>query len=125
MSAFEFTSGMNTMLTSESGLVGDYMSDLGAKVERVAKVYAPVSSGRLRGAIAWRWSGNGLEVEVVANTSYALAVHKGTKPHVITPNRAKVLRFPAKGGGVVFTNRVNHPGTKGVPFLTDALVAVL
>ena len=43
-------------------------------------------------------------------------VDEGTKPHVITPKRAKVLRFNAGGGGgatgdVVYTKRVNHPGT--------------
>ena len=36
---------------------------------------------------------------------------EGTKPHPIVPRNATVLRFPA-GGRVVYTRRVNHPGTK-------------
>lgn len=36
---------------------------------------------------------------------------EGTRPHPIVPRNAKVLRFPA-GGGIVYTKRVNHPGTK-------------
>jgi hypothetical protein len=36
---------------------------------------------------------------------------EGTRPHPIVPRNAKVLRFPA-GGRVVYTKRVNHPGTK-------------
>jgi hypothetical protein len=35
----------------------------------------------------------------------------GTKPHPIVPRNAKVLRFPANGG-MVYTRRVSHPGTK-------------
>lgn len=60
----------------------------------------------------------------------------GTRPHVIVPRRAKVLRFPAHGvkttlGGRVtkgaarklgnaayrFSRRVRHPGTKPQPFM--------
>ncbi len=36
---------------------------------------------------------------------------EGTRPHPIVPRNATVLRFPA-GGRVVYTKRVNHPGTK-------------
>lgn len=56
-------------------------------------------------------------------------VDEGTKPHVIVPKRGRVLRFAAggrpkttpgkltsgsgsAGGDIVFTPRVNHPGTK-------------
>jgi hypothetical protein len=35
----------------------------------------------------------------------------GSKPHVITPKNAKALRFISREGEVVFTKRVNHPGT--------------
>jgi len=49
--------------------------------------------------------------------------HDGTRPHEIVPRRARVLRFPASGGGYVFAMRVNHPGTKPNPYLTNALQA--
>ena len=37
----------------------------------------------------------------------------GTKPHIIRPRFAKVLRFVARGGNVVYTTLVRHPGTQG------------
>lgn len=35
-----------------------------------------------------------------------------TSPHVIEPKRASVLAFMGKEGKMVFTKRVNHPGSK-------------
>lgn len=35
-----------------------------------------------------------------------------TAPHVILPKKASVLAFMGKSGGMVFTRRVNHPGSK-------------
>ncbi|MFF3096828.1 hypothetical protein [Streptomyces cyaneofuscatus] len=44
----------------------------------------------------------------------------GTRPHVIRPRRASVLRFEL-GGRTVFAKRVNHPGTRANNFLLRAL----
>ncbi len=67
---------------------------------------------------------NGPYVDVTAGvpglTRYLGYHHDGTPPHVIRPRRRKTLRF-IDGGRVVFTRRVNHPGTKGTRFLTRAL----
>lgn len=54
-----------------------------------------------------------------ANVNYADAVESGTKPHVIRPKRARVLRFTASGA-VVFARRVNHPGTAGLHMFANA-----
>lgn len=43
----------------------------------------------------------------------------GTRPHVIRPRRAKVLRFVV-GGRVVYARKVNHPGTSGDRGWSDA-----
>lgn len=51
-------------------------------------------------------------------------VNEGTKPHVITPRKAKALRFDAASGGVVFTKRVNHPGTAPRDYTGKALEQV-
>lgn len=54
---------------------------------------------------------------------HALFVHWGTRPHKITPNRRKVLRWPSGSGGstgFVFARFVNHPGYKGDPWLVQA-----
>ncbi|MFJ3545480.1 hypothetical protein ACIPQH_25330 [Streptomyces rubiginosohelvolus] len=44
----------------------------------------------------------------------------GTRPHVIRPRRASVLRFEL-GGRTVFAKRVSHPGTRANNFLLRAL----
>lgn len=59
---------------------------------------------------------------MVENTApYAGFVHDGTRPHVIVPRNASVLRFvPKGGGGPVFARRVNHPGTSPRPWMKEA-----
>jgi hypothetical protein len=59
-------------------------------------------------------------VTVGSDLEYAAMVNDGTKPHVIRPKNAKVLRFNV-GGQVVFARVVNHPGTRARPFLDRAL----
>jgi len=51
---------------------------------------------------------------------HAIYVHQGTKAHVIRPKGGGVLAFMV-GGKMVFTKRVNHPGTKANPFYERAL----
>jgi hypothetical protein len=54
---------------------------------------------------------------------YAGAIDGGSKPHVIVPRKAKLLRFIGRDGRTVFARRVNHPGNKPYRFLyfaTDA-----
>ena len=71
---------------------------------------------------------------VHASAGYAAFVELGTRPHVITPRRAKVLAWgtnnrlsgrPRSGSGMVFARRVNHPGTKPQPFLVPGAIAAL
>ena len=62
---------------------------------------------------------------VTAHADYAAAVHQGSRPHVIRPrNPGGVLRFNM-GARVVYAKRVNHPGSKGRPFLKNAAEAVV
>lgn len=63
---------------------------------------------------------SGPSIWVGSNLPHALIEHEGTRPHVILPKKAKVLRFPVRGGGIVFAKRVNHPGTTGSFFLVRA-----
>lgn len=58
---------------------------------------------------------------VVGNTaSYALAVHNGTKPHLIRARTKTYMKFRWKryGGGFFYFKVVRHPGTKGSYYLT-------
>ena len=45
---------------------------------------------------------------------YAAAVEFGTGPHVIVPKKAKALFWPGADHPV---KKVNHPGTKGKPYM--------
>jgi len=60
-----------------------------------------------------------MEFWVGSTSVKALWVTKGTRPHLILPQRAKVLHFFVNGEEV-FTRRVHHPGTKPDPFLDRA-----
>lgn len=63
--------------------------------------------------------------------SYAKAVHEPTKPHVIRPRTKQSLYFKGKAGAYgqkgtdKFFNQVNHPGTKGQPWMKNTLVGLL
>ena len=115
---------IQSLLNSPQGPVARDMMRRGRKVEALAKRLAPVDTGRLAGSITTTpINVNGKPGAAIGtNVEYALAVHNGTRPHTIQPKRAQVLRFKA-GGSVVFTSKVNHPGTSADPFLEDALVA--
>lgn len=99
-----------------------------------AKILAPVDTGRLRasGKIVYSSTfGFRPKATIVFDVDYAAAVHDGSKPHQIRPKTRRVkqsngkfkggvLRFQV-GGRVVYATVVNHPGTKGKPFLDRAL----
>lgn len=93
-------------------------------VSATAKTLAPVRTGRLKASIhpdpvrrtgPWR-----IDTGVSADAPYAAPVHQGARPHVIRPRNARALRFEVDGGRVVFARRVNHPGQRAQPFLTNA-----
>jgi len=88
-----------------------------------AKVFAPVDTGRLRASIrVERRSVLGLRMRwtIGSDVEYAPMVNDGTRPHIIRPKNAKVLRFKV-GGQTVFARVVHHPGTRAQPFLDRAL----
>lgn len=97
-------------------------------VSTTAKTLAPVRTGRLKASIhpdpvrrsgPWR-----IDTGVSADAPYAAPVHEGARPHVIRPRNVRFLRFEIEGR-VVFTRRVNHPGQRAQPFLTNAVHRVV
>jgi hypothetical protein len=54
--------------------------------------------------------------DIVAPLHYHRHLDAGTRPHEIRPVRARMLRFVASDGAIVFARRVWHPGTKGDGF---------
>ena len=111
-------------MTGPGGVVDTYTLGLAQAIAATAKGMVPRDTGKLADSIRVKKVGPGAW-SVVAEADYALAVHEGTRPHVITPKNGRVLRFPSKGGSIVYTQKVNHPGTKAVPFLADAMASVI
>jgi hypothetical protein len=113
-------------MAQPGGIVDRYTKGKAGAVAGKARQIVPVKSGRLRGSIKvaqardirGRYS---VGYNVEADAPYARYVHDGTRPHVIEGNPLLVFQI---GGATVFTRRVNHPGTKGNPFLVRAAQAV-
>jgi hypothetical protein len=91
-----------------------------------AKAQVGVRTGALRASIHMRHlrDSRGQYVKIGSGLDYALLHHNGTRPHIIRPDRAKVLRF-VRGGKVIFAHSVRHPGTKANRYLTDNLKLVV
>lgn len=119
---------LKKMLTSPEGPIYKDVVAKCVKVQSGARRRCPTRTGRLRNSIRW-YVASGPVGWVGTDVKYALAVHNGTRPHLIVPrNPNGVLAFTVggtgpkqKGGTQVFVKWVQHPGTKGVPFLRDAL----
>lgn len=84
--------------------------------ERQILAEMPEKTGKLKASVTHRHDANGGEITIGAN--YALFVHEPTKPHKIMGR--PILAF-AHGGTTVFARYVNHPGTKGNPFIDRGL----
>jgi hypothetical protein len=97
------------------------MARRGRNVLSAAKRQVGVDTGDLRSSLTSSIKyGSPIVVRIGSANKIALMHHEGTKPHEITPKRAKVLRFN-QNGMVRYAMRVWHPGTKPNRFLTDNL----
>ena len=112
-------------LNNTKGPVGRYMFERGLRIMMAAKGQVGVKTGALKASInmtQYRVP-MGQNVKIGSPLSYALLHHEGTKPHIITPDRAEVLRFSSRGR-VVYTRIVRHPGTKPNKYLADNLYLI-
>jgi len=91
-----------------------------------ATMQVGVDSGRLKKSLKMTHerAGTGQFVKVGSKLNYALMHHEGTRPHIITPNRAQILAFN-KGSRVIYATQVRHPGTKANRYLKDNLYLAL
>jgi len=80
---------------------------------------APVRTGQLRGTGDIVRKGSG-RVEIRYPAEYASFTDTGTRPHTIRPRNRKVLRFRV-GSTLVYTRRVDHPGTRGTRWYSDVV----
>jgi hypothetical protein len=117
-------------LRGPNGMVAEHVINRATVVQLAARVQAPKRTGCLAASIVKRPTViNGeFAMAIVADTTpcsptrtnYALFVHEGTRPHVITARSARALSFEWQGKRVFFKT-VHHPGTKANRFLTDNL----
>lgn len=101
-----------------SGARREALEETGTRLLERAMANAPVDSGNLRRSHYLTLPDSGAqEISVVAGAEYAMAVHEGSRPHVIEPRSRRALRFYV-GGREVFATRVHHPGNAPDPWLT-------
>lgn len=110
----------------------------------IPRVWAPMAVGLAKRRVARKTSYTGRTIRVVRVTDQEATIavggagpylEGGTRPHIIRPRRAKMLRFPAAGTPVTLAGRVRtgaarrlgtkayafarfvrHPGTRAQPF---------
>lgn len=116
---------LDNLLNSPRGEVGRYLFERGTRILVAAKGQVGVKTGRLKASINMRQyrSVGGQSLKVGSPLNYALMHHEGTRPHIITPDRAEILRFSSRGR-VVYTRVVRHPGTKPNKYLADNLYLI-
>lgn len=97
---------------------------LGERTRRVASMAAEQAPGSMGSYVDWRVEEGprGLQGVVTCDHPAVNLVLQGTRPHLIRPRRASVLRFEV-GGRVVFAKLVRHPGTRANDFMRRALEA--
>ena len=118
--------GYDYTFNSPVGPVGRHMARKGKAMVVGAKSMVNVRTGRLKNSIHSRVGrspfGPVLEVGTTG-VPYAVDVHNGTRPHVITPSSQGILRF-SSGGRIIYSHKVDHPGTRANKFLTSQMYIV-
>jgi hypothetical protein len=119
-------SAMNNYLYSTNGQVGRYLARRGHRIVSAAKRQVGVNTGALRASIHMRHMSDprGQYIKIGSSLNYARMHHEGTKPHLIRPNTAHMLRFYSKGQ-IVFAHMVRHPGTPANRYLTDNMRRII
>lgn len=113
---------LDHLLNQPSGDVGRHLEVIALRVQAGAKAIIRRRTGRLSRSITINHSRDfrGQYVQVGSNVRYALAVHEGTRPHIIEPHAGRVLRF-REGGRFVYARLVHHPGNRARKYLTIPL----
>lgn len=112
---------VNHLLRAPTGLVRPFIESKAREVVAYSKIQVGVQTGALRSSISYTMGPVGAEAsaKVKAHDWKALLHHEGARPHLIT-STSKKLTIP-RGGTVIYTKTVRHPGTKPNRYLTDSL----
>ncbi len=116
------TDNTSAVLEEAHEIMGVVLRVLALEVTVEAKKIVPVKTGKLRRSIHGRVYGD--KARIGSNVHYAPFVEMGTEPHVIVPVNAQALHFFIDGKEI-FAKRVQHPGTKPMPYLRPALEIVI
>ena len=110
-----------------SAVAKNLVIDTANQVQQFAMAYAPVRTGALRESITILITNGGLGAVISPHVGYQVFVEFGTgtrgefpgHPIVITPKKAKVLRFVVNGR-VVYAKKVVSPGMAPRPYMRPA-----
>ena len=117
-------SALDNLINSPKGELGRKLSNLGDRIVFSAKNQVGNRTGRLQRSIHKRHLGNftGQYLWIGSKVPYALAHHEGTRPHLITPTESDGKLVFFKGGRMIVTRRVMHPGTRPKKYLSTPLI---
>jgi hypothetical protein len=109
-------------LNNPQGSVGKHLKKRGRLIVAMARRQVGVDTGELKASIQMIHErvSRGQQLKIGSSLGHALAHHEGTSPHIITPRDAGFIRF-SSGGRVIYTHKVNHPGTRPNRYLSDQL----
>lgn len=84
-----------------------------SQAHRIARAPIPAGKSGIKASIGFEKALTSTKVAVIGTSHPKFKfVEEDTKPHVIKPKDKKFLRFKI-GGKVIFTKKVDHPGTRG------------
>ena len=117
---------LDVMLKQPQGEVGRWLRKRGTMIQSAAMAQVGVKTGALKASIKLIHERTvfGQMLKIGSPLSFALVHHEGSRPHVITPKNAKMLRFTSKGR-VVYARTVLHPGARPNKYLADNLYMIL
>lgn len=109
-------------LNNPQGVVGKDLAKRGRLIMSLAKRQVGVKTGSLKQSIRMVHErvGRGQQLRIGSSLPHALVHHEGSKPHMITPKEAPILRF-SNGTRIIYTHQVMHPGTRPNRYLSDQL----
>lgn len=113
------------LLKDPTGPLGQYLFKRGEAIRIAAMMHVGKNTGNLARSmkLELKTAVYGQNMIVGSPLNYAYYVHEGTRPHMIHA-RGGVLRF-SKGGRVVYSRQVMHPGSKPQKYLSTYLPMVL
>ena len=121
-----YKSQMDYLLKQPQGVVGRHLFKKAVMIREMARMQVGVKTGALSASISISQERTitGQSVRIGSTLSYAYMHHEGTRPHMISGQNGGMLRY-TRGGRVVYSRAVMHPGTRPNRYLSDNLVYAL